>query len=529
MGEIAGNFAHNFLRGKVMETTSHKKNWREIVRACLRPQAVALFFLGFSAGLPLLLIFSTLSMWLREAGVSRSAVTFFSWAALAYSFKFLWAPLVDLVPIPILTRVLGRRRAWLLLAQFAVVGSIVAMACIDPLGGLENHALLLMSFAAVGLGFSSATQDTVIDAYRIECAEESMQALLGSMYIAGYRVGMLASGAGSLFLAQWLGTSARLYQYSAWRTTYEIMALLMGVGLVTTLLIREPPQVEEGQPHQYAATDYLRLFLFFLCCAGVFAASFFYGGSWLAGMQDGGNSPLAIFFYEGGRFGCSLVFAVLFGWSLSLAGFVNRQMVYHCYVVPVADFFVRYGVRTALILLLLVGFYRLSDIVLGVISNVFYLDLGFTKSDIAAVSKSFGLIMSLAGGFLGGMLSLRYGVYAILMLGAVLSAATNLLFLFLTRVGADIAMLALVIGADNLAAGVASAAFIAFLSSLTNISFTAMQYAVFSSIMTLMPKLMGGYSGTIVAAAGYDMFFLCTAAMGLPVMLLVWVVWRRMS
>ncbi len=494
------------------------------------PKSIALFFLGFAAGLPLLLIFSTLSMWLREAGVSRSAVTFFSWAALAYSFKFLWAPLVDLLPLPLLTRLLGRRRAWLWLAQLGVILSIAAMALIDPAasaGEQGGHALLLMSFATVALGFSAATQDTVIDAYRIECAPERYQAVLASVYIAGYRVGMVVSGAGSLFLAQMLGTSSELYSYPAWRSTYLVMALIMGIGMLTTLCIREPEQRQERQIHHYPAWEYLRLLFLFCCCAAIFAGCFFYGGIWLVSLKETLSSKLAGFCLESLRFLGSLGCSAVVAWCFSLAGLVDRQMVYRSYIAPITDFFRRYGIESALIILLLIGCYRFSDIVLGVIANIFYMDMGFSKADIAAVSKVFGVVMSLLGGFIGGGLALRYGVYKVLMLGAVLSSATNILFLLLTRSGADIIMLYVVISADNLAAGVASAAFVAFLSSLTSYSFTAVQYAVFSSLMTLIPKFIGGYSGTIVAGAGYDLFFLFTAAAGLPVLLLIWLVWRR--
>ncbi len=511
---------------------------RDTVVAALRkrlgkwcPQgSISMFFLGFSAGLPLLLIFSTLSLWLREAGVSRSAVTFFSWAALAYSFKFLWAPLVDLLPLPVFTRLLGRRRGWLCLAQTGAVLSIVMMALVDPsasFGEGGNVSLVFMSLATVSLGFFSATQDTVIDAYRIECAAERYQALLASIYIAGYRVGMLLSGAGSLFLAQMLGTSAETYSYSAWRLTYLVMALFMATGIITTLIIQEPQHDGGKESYTYPGREYLRLFALFFCCAAVFGISFFYGGAWLVSLKEAVSSNIAGFFLEGGRLVVSLVCTVFVAWSFSALGLVDRHMVRRSYIEPVADFFSRYGVKSAVIILLLISCYRFSDIVLGVISNVFYLDLGFSKADIAVVSKTFGLIMGLLGGFVGGWLGIRYGVYIVLMLGALLSSVTNILFLLLTDTAADVTLLAVVIGADNLAAGVAGAAFIAFLSSLTSYSFTAVQYAVFSSMMTLMPKLIGGYSGTIVAASGYNTFFLFTAAAGIPVMGLIWLVWQK--
>ena len=197
-------------------------------------------------------------------------------------------------------------------------------------------------------------------------------------------------------------------------------------------------------------------------------------------------------------------------------------MVFDTYVDPIRDFFSRYGLRTAILLLTLIGFYKISDIVLGVVSNIFYIDMGFSKDVIAGVTKVYGVGMTILGGFLGGILTLRFGVYSILFLGAALSSGSNLLFMLLSRGSADIGMLTLVIAFDNLSAGMAATAFVAFLSTLTNVSFTAVQYALFSSMMTLFPKLIGGYSGEMVNAWGYGPFFLFTAALGIPVLVLVW-------
>jgi PAT family beta-lactamase induction signal transducer AmpG len=236
-----------------------------------------------------------------------------------------------------------------------------------------------------------------------------------------------------------------------------------------------------------------------------------------------GNKQLVGFAVEALRLALAVLAAWLIARVVLLAGVVNRGMVQEAYIEPVRDFFRRYGAATAWLLLALVGMYRISDIVLGVISNVFYQDLGFTKAEIAAIVKTFGLFMTIAGGFLGGVLSVRYGVVRILFLGAVLSAATNLLFMLLAYLGHDTLMLTLVISADNLSAGLASAAFVAFLSSLTSVSFTAVQYAIFSSLMTLFPKLLGGYSGGMVESIGYPGFFLFTTLLGVPVL---WLVWR---
>jgi len=204
-------------------------------------------------------------------------------------------------------------------------------------------------------------------------------------------------------------------------------------------------------------------------------------------------------------------------------------MVREAYIRPMTDFLGRYGIQTALLLLALIGLYRISDIVLGVISNVFYQDLGFSKSVIASVTKTFGLFMTIAGCFLGGVLTVRYGVIKILFLGALLSSVTNLLFMLLATVGDNVTLLTIIITADNLSAGIATTAFVAFLSSLTNISFTAVQYAIFSSLMTLLPKLLGGYSGTMVTAWGYEWFFLLTTLMGVPVLILIWLAGKRLK
>lgn len=500
------------------------QRWRESLRAFRHPRVVTMLFLGFSAGIPLLLIFSSLSLWLREAGVERSAVTFFSWAALGYSFKFIWAPLVDQLPLPWLTRWLGRRRAWMLLAQSAIIAAIAGMASIDPASG--THPLTLMAMAAVLLGFASATQDIVVDAYRIESAESSLQAMMSSSYIAGYRVGMLVAGAGALFLASALGSTAAAYDYAAWRASYLIMALCMLVGVCTTLLISEPVSYRHALGH-HSNRDYAGFMLTFVAAVAAFVTCFAATGGpaasavpVLAGML--GTTPPAQFLVGALRLALALCGAGLTAALLVRAGLVNAAMLRETYLAPVQEFFERYGLKTSVLLLTLVGVYRVSDILLGVIANVFYQDMGFSKVEIATVVKTFGLVMTIAGGFLGGLLSVRYGVLRILFLGALLSAATNLLFLALASMHSVLWMLYVVISADNLSAGLAGAAFIAFLSSLTNIQFTAMQYAIFSSLMTLFPKILGGYAGTLVDSMGYPGFFVLTALLGVPVLLLVW-------
>lgn len=485
-----------------------------------------MLFYGIVAGLPLLLIFSSLSLWLREAGVERAAVTYFSWAALGYSFKFVWAPLIDVIPLPFLTRKLGRRRAWLLLSQLMIMAAIVLMGMIDP----ASQGLTLMAMAAVLLGFSSATQDVVIDAYRIESAGAELQAMMSASYIAGYRIGMLIAGAGALYLASFFGSTAEQYDFGAWQLTYISMAAFMLIGIITTLVIKEPA-VNRGQDEQ-RARDYLGLFFTFVVgmsgVIGFFSASSDLAVQAKAGLTGWvGNVNLASVLVEMLRFALAVIIAVLLARLCLSFDWVNRKLLKRSYVEPVQDFFQRYGWSLAWLLLALIGLYRISDIVLGVIANVFYQDMGFSKPQIATVVKTFGLFMTIAGGFLGGILSVRFGVMRILLLGAVLSAATNLLFMLLAGMGNDLWMLYVVISADNLSAGLATAAFVAFLSSLTNISFTAVQYAIFSSLMTLLPKVLGGYTGSMVEAIGYQGFFLSTALMGVPVLLLILLARKR--
>ncbi|MEN8214010.1 MAG: MFS transporter [Pseudomonadota bacterium] len=512
-----------------MQLFDHVNNsdWLVLLRANWQ-KVLGMLFLGFSAGLPILLIFSTLSLWLREAGLERSAVTYFSWAALGYSFKFVWAPLVDKLPLPLLTPLLGRRRGWLLFAQFAVITAIVWMAMTDPQMG--ETALTAMAMAAVMLGFSSATQDIVIDAYRIEEAEDDVQALLSSTYVAGYRIGMVVAGAMALYLAAWFGSDVGSYDYSAWRMTYLCMAGAMLVGVATTLVIREP-QISRSSDYLHRTRDYLRFLLLFLLVVAAFITAFVNlsdavesGKAWMLQSWHF-NSGLAGFLLESGRLLIALIAALGMAYLAVLVKVANRGMVRETYIEPVADFFHRYG-KAALLILLLVGFYRVADIVMGVISNVFYQDMGFSKEQIATVTKVFGLWMTIMGGFLGGFLTLRFGVMKILFAGAVLTAATNLLFMLLANNGGDLWLLTVVIAADNLSGGLAVAAFIAWLSSLTSVSFTAIQYAIFSSLMTLFPKLLGGYSGQIVDQVGYSLFFLGTAIIGIPVLLLIWLMAR---
>jgi PAT family beta-lactamase induction signal transducer AmpG len=443
---------------KTLQTTA-QPTWLESCKIYLEKRVAILFFLGFSAGLPILLVFSTLSFWLREAGISRASIGFFSWVALAYAFKWIWSPFVDRLSIPFLTKIMGRRRSWLLLSQLSITLAIVGMAMSDP-----QQNLTLFAICALVVAYSSATQDIVIDAFRIESAPEKFQAAMAASYMTGYRLAMIMAGAGSLAIAAWASES-EAYQLSAWSLSYFVMAGCMGVGIITTFVAKEPPY-HGTKPTLNASTR------------GVNTAI----------------NPSA--------------FTRFMAW-------LNMAMI-----TPFTDFFTRYG-KHAILILILIGSYRISDIVMGIMANPFYVDMGYTKGEVAAISKVFGVIMTLVGAGLGGILLNRYSTYSILFLGALLVVITNLIFAVLAFVGKDLALLTLIISMDNISAGIATTAFITYISKLTNIEFSATQYALFSSMMLLFPKFIAGFSGVYVDGFGYVNFFIVSALIGLPVLGLI--------
>jgi MFS transporter, PAT family, beta-lactamase induction signal transducer AmpG len=500
-------------------TESQRKTWRQSLATYQDRRCITLLLLGFSAGLPLLLIFSSLSLWLREAGVERSTVTMFSWAALFYSFKFIWAPLIDLLPLPVLSRKLGRRRSWLLLAQLLVMLSVVGMASINP---INEQQLMFMALFAAALGFSAASQDVVIDAYRIECAGVEMQSALSACYTAGYRIGMIVAGAGALYLATYLGAIEGTYNYSAWQQTYYVMASLFLVGIVTTLMMQEP-QAQPTQSHDWRLNEYAQLLGLFLVLVAGFISAYSVLGQWLTVYK---TTVLLAFLLETLRFSLALLFCFVLARGVIALRLVNQQLVVGIWLAPIQDFFKRYG-KQAFLLLFIIGFYRITDIVAGVISNVFYQDLGFSKNEIATAVKTVGVVLTIFGGFVGGILAQRYALMKVLLLGGLSACLTNLFFVVLSYKGYDLVFLYIAVIADNVTAGLASAVFIAFLSSLTNIRFTAVQYALFSSLMTLFPKLLGGYSGAIVEQVGYANFFIVATLMGLPVLGVVYYLCRN--
>lgn len=482
------------------------ERWQDTLALLFSARSLRMLLLGFSSGLPILLVFSTLSVWLIKAGVQRDVVTFFSWAGIAYGFKFVWSPLIDRIPLPFLAGRMGHRRAWLLFSQLCIIAALLFTATTDP-----ATSLVWTAVGAVAIGFTSATQDIIIDAYRIESAPSRMQAFLSATYVAGYRIAMLTAGAGSLWFAAWLG--AETYDPETWKSVYRVMAGFMLVGVAATLISPEP------NIGGNVATDkkiQLKLFLAFI--AGVAGMIVMFN---LFPDTPKDLGPFTKLGFNTVRLFTSLGAAGLVLYGLARLRFVPGHEARKSYVEPFTDFIERYG-KAAFVILALIGIYRIADIVMGAVANVFYLEMGFDIAQIATYSKFYGLVATIAGGFLGGILSSRIGVMRGLFIGALLAAASNLLFAYLATQGANLNLLIAVITADNLSAGFAVASFVAYLSALTSISFTATQYALFSSIMLLIPKALAGYAGSIVTATGYPGFFIFTALLGLPVLVLVY-------
>lgn len=431
-------------------------SWAGSFAVYRHPRVIAMLFLGFSAGLPLLLVFGTLSAWLRVEGIDKTTIGFVSWVALAYGLKFVWSPLVDRLPLPVITGWLGQRRSWMLLAQVGVMSGLVSMSYLNP----QQHLEQLIWFALL-TAFSSATQDISLDAWRIEAVEDDYQGAMAGTYQLGYRLGMIVAGGGAFSLAH----------FYSWPHAYLIMALLMPIGMITVFVIAEPErrEVSEGTEVEKQLIDQ------------------FAHGSALQRLRD---------------------------WFIGAV------------IGPFVEFFSRHGLF-AMVILGFIMVFRISDITLGVMANPFYIDMGYNELEIGLVTKTVGPVITILGALFGGVLVVRYGIMKMLMVGAILVVLTNLLFAWLATLQAELIWLILVVGADNLAAGIATTTFVAYLSSLTNRAYTATQYALFSSIMLLLAKFIAGFSGLIVDQSSYPVFFTYAAALGLPSILLIRVLMKH--
>jgi len=414
------------------------KGWAGIRRAFATPSAFTMLVLGFGSGLPFLLIASmTLSTRLRDVGLDLASIGLISLASFFYLLKFLWAPLIDRYAFP-LTAFLGRRRSWLLFAQLLVAVSLFALALTRP----ELGVSALVAWVLVG-SFAGATQDSVVDAYRIEIAPASAQAALAATYTLGYRFGLILGGAGALYLAE----------YQGWRWAYTAMAALMLLPVATTLVAREPALPETTVERRI---DFIGAF-----------------------------------------------------WQ------------------PFASYFRNNGVVLGAVLLLFVGLFKFPDQVIGVMAGPFYLDSGYTKADIATVSKLYGIWTGIAGAFLGGVAVAAFGFRRMLFVATLGVALSNLAFLLMAQNPSQIWAFYAAVTADNLFQGFAGVVLIAFMSSLTDRAFTATQFALLVSLANLPGKFVGGVSGYIVEATSYSTFFILSALTVVPTLLLLAWLWGQ--
>jgi MFS transporter, PAT family, beta-lactamase induction signal transducer AmpG len=432
--------------------------WRTVVRNLRNRKVAVMLMLGFSSGIPLYLVGNTLGFWMRENGIELSTIGFLSWVGLAYSLKFLWAPIVDKTDAPVLGRLLGRRRGWMMLAQLVVAAGLAGMALVQPresamtIAGIALDQLLVFGALALVVAFASATQDIVVDAWRIESAEnDEQQGLLTSTSTLGYRGALLVTDALILIFASQVG----------WPMSYEIMALLMLVGVTATVMAREPaasatPAVAHHVPLSSAK-----------------------------GLFDAVVGPFIAFFRDHGKL--------------------------------------------ALLMLAAISLYRLPDFLLGPMANPFYSDLGIAKETVGAVRGSVGLVATIVGIAAAGLCAVRFGFVPTLLAGAVLGPGSNLGFAYLALHGADPGVFSAVMVIDNFCNGFAGVALVGYMSSLTNVGYTATQYALLSSFYALPGKLLKGLSGWSVEqleAGGrslleaYSLFFLGTALVGIPALLL---------
>lgn len=416
----------------------------DVFRALSRPRIAAMLALGFSSGLPFLLTSRTLGFWLRDDGIDLKTIAALEWVGFAYTFKFLWAPLLDSVRVPFLDEKLGKRRAWMVVSQVILMLSIFAMSTAQP-----SASILTVTLFALVVAFAAATQDIAVDAWRIEAAPNDEQGLMAAAYQFGYRFALIAAGAGALYLAD-------IY---SWNLSYVVMALLMGLGVVAAILAPRPLR-EDAREEKTKLNPAV----------------------WLAQKVTG----------------------------------------------PFQDFFTRYG-KGALALLALIALYRLPEFLIGPLSSPFYHDLGFTKSEVASVTKLYGVWVGLFAAAVAGLCAVRFGLYVTVVIGAISQATGVLAFAWLAGRGHDVGALTLAISAENFGGGFAGAALIAYMSSLTSPLYTATQYALFSSLYAFLGKLLAGFTGFLVEdmqhAGGdllkaYGQFFILCAAAGIPAVIL---------
>ncbi|WP_300296983.1 AmpG family muropeptide MFS transporter [Ferrovibrio sp.] len=439
-------------------TAQRLRDWLAALAVYRDRRVLAIAILGFASGLPLALTGQTLQAWLTESGASLKDIGLFALVGVPYTLKFVWAPLVDRLPLPLLTRWFGRRRGWLVFAQGLLMAAIAALAFSNP-----GQALAFTALCAVAVAFASATQDIVIDAWRVEILEERQLAAGAAAIVFGYRIGMLVSSAGALYLAT----------VFAWPLVYLAMAAILVIGVVTVFLVGEPMARPRGDAERRFAE----------------------AQAWLAARPHLSGATAA-------------VMAWLYA---SVAG-------------PFLQFMSRKGWVGILLFVML---FKLGDSLAGVLATSFYLNLGFTKAEIAEVGKLYGFAATMLGLFLGGWLMQAVGLYRALWVCGILQMVSNLLFAVLAMRGHDLWFLAFTVGVENLASGMGTAALVAYLSALCDIAYTATQYALLSSLTAVARTVLSSYAGFMAESLGWPLFFLATTVAALPgLALLAWLTRR---
>jgi PAT family beta-lactamase induction signal transducer AmpG len=517
-----------------------RPGWRDVLRGLRQPKVAVMLLLGLSAGLPFMLVGNTMGLWLREGGIELTAIGFLSWVGIMYSMKFLWAPIIDKVDVPLLGR-LGHRRGWMLLAQIVVAAGLVGMALITPQGGLIAFASLALVAA-----FASATQDIVIDAWRIESADSGEElSLLSAAYQLGYRFALLLTDAWILVIAAKIG----------WVASYELVAGLMGLGMIAVLFARESrrPQVgpvvalPDPRDGKFGVSDAMVVRWILSIPFGLFVliqlpALLITGGMLGAAMFGAvvlGAAAPYVFHPVAIAVAASMFWLLIrrptgpipeATWSRPLVRPLLR--LFDAVVGPLLMFFREHG-KAALLILVAISVYRLPDFVLGPMANPFYNDLGIAKETVGAVRGSIGWIATTVGIVVAGISALRLGLVSTLMLGAILGPGSNLAFAYLAHSGGDPTVFSMVMAIDNFCTGFAGVALVGYMSSLTSLGYTATQYALLSSFYALPGKFLKGLSGAAVDGLAkthglidaYALFFIGTALVGIPALLLcLWLV-----
>jgi PAT family beta-lactamase induction signal transducer AmpG len=459
-------------------------------------RVLAVLFLGFSSGLPILLILKTLSAWLADLDIDKTTIGLFAFVFAPYTFKFLWAPFMDQLPLPPLTRLFGRRRGWLLATQVCLMAAIFGLAQTDP-----SIDLFMTALMALLVAFFSASQDIVIDAYRIELLTEDQQGAGAANVVTGYRIGMWVAGAGALFVAD----------YAGWSAAYCVMALLILVGVITVLLLPEPEH--ENFTSKAVAVNWQKSSFVLLLAVSLGAfLGILLGDSYGLRVGAVGGSILALFI---------ILTGLLFGQSTVFQKGVAE---------PFQDFFGRNGLTIALVVLAFISLFKASDVLLTLMANPFYLEIGFTKSQIAWVSGTFGFFVTFLGSYVAGLLIYRIGIMPGLWISGILMMASNLMFALQAFVGDDYALFHATILIENLSGGMGTTAFVAYLASLCNRRYTAVQYALLTSFMQMLGKyLIVPSSGFLVEGVGWINFFVLSSLAGIPALMLLWWLGRNVS